>query len=77
MIIIGILIALGLEQAVQVWHHHELDAQARENILQEIGDNKREIDAERVLISKTRQNCSTPWRPCTSSWSTRSWRTWR
>jgi hypothetical protein len=47
MITIGILIALGLEQAVEAWHHHELAVEARENILSEIRDNKRELEASR------------------------------
>jgi hypothetical protein len=55
MITIGILIALGLEQSVEAWHHHELGIQARENILSEIRDNKREIDGERALVAKNQE----------------------
>jgi hypothetical protein len=50
MITVGILIALGMEQAVEAWRHHEIAAQARENILSEIRDNKKEIDADRANI---------------------------
>ena len=35
----GLLIALGLEAAVEAVHHHELAAQARENIEQELAKN--------------------------------------
>ena len=52
---IVILIALGLEQAAEAWHHHELGAQARENILTEVRDNKREIDGERALVAKNKE----------------------
>lgn len=55
MITIGILIALGLEQAVEAWHHHELGVQARENILSEIRDNKREIDSDRALVKTNKE----------------------
>ena len=55
MITIGILIALGLEQAVEAWHHHELGVEARENILNEIRDNKREIDGEGILIKQDKE----------------------
>jgi hypothetical protein len=55
MITIGILIALGLEQAVEAWHHHELGVQARENILNELRDNKKEIDNVRAGIEKNRE----------------------
>jgi len=53
MITIGILIALGLEQAVEAWRHHELAVQAKESILNEIRDNKRELDRTQVGV---RQN---------------------
>lgn len=55
MITIGILIALGLEQSVEAWHHHELGVQARENIIQEIRDNKREIEGERNLAAQNKR----------------------
>lgn len=55
MITIGILIALGLEQAVEAWHQHALGVEARENIISEIRDNKKEIDDERVLIEQNRE----------------------
>jgi len=63
MITIGILIALGLEQAVEAWHHHELAVEARENILSEIRDNKRELEASRKFqqknVEKLRQSLGT------------------
>jgi hypothetical protein len=52
MIVIGILIALGLEQSVETWHHHALGREARDNILSEIRDNKKEIDQERANVKK-------------------------
>jgi hypothetical protein len=54
MITIGILIALGLEQAVEAWHHRELGLQARENIVNELRDNKIEIDKVRDAMGKDR-----------------------
>lgn len=56
MIVVGILIALGLEQAVEAWHHHELGVEARESILNELRDNKKELDAERVKVAKNRED---------------------
>lgn len=41
----GILIALGLEQSVEAWHHHSLAEEARTNMRAEIADNKKELDA--------------------------------
>ncbi len=38
-ITVGLLIALGLEAAVEAMHHHELAAHARENIEQELVRN--------------------------------------
>jgi len=55
MIVLGILIALGLEQAVEAWHHHEMGVEARENILQEIRDNQKELEGERRLIAKNKE----------------------
>ena len=55
MITIGILIALGLEQTVEAWHHHELGVRAEESILNEMRDNKKEIDAERTLVAKNKE----------------------
>ena len=44
MVTLGILIALGLEQSVEAYHHRELASEARENIRSEIRDNKKELD---------------------------------
>ncbi|MBZ5575749.1 MAG: hypothetical protein LAP40_04225 [Acidobacteriia bacterium] len=52
MITLGVLIALGLEQTVEAWRHHELGVQARENILNEVRDNKRRIDGARRAVAK-------------------------
>ena len=42
---IGLLIALGLEATVEAWHHHELAAEARENIRHEIEANEAQASA--------------------------------
>jgi len=55
MVTIGILIALGLEQTVEAWHHHELGIEARENILNEIRDNKQKVDRARPLVAKNKE----------------------
>jgi hypothetical protein len=47
----GILIALGLEQSVEAFHHHELAVEARENMLSEIRDNKKELDGNLARLS--------------------------
>ena len=44
MVTVGILIALGLEQSVEAYHHHELAEEAQTNMTTEITDNKRELD---------------------------------
>lgn len=53
---VGILIALGLEQTVEWYHHRELAAEARENILSEIRDNRKEIDSLLKTIKDARTN---------------------
>lgn len=45
-ITVGILIALGLEQSLEAYHHYQLANEARASIVSEIRDNKREIDFE-------------------------------
>jgi len=52
----GILIALGLEQTVEWFHHRELAAEARENILSEMRDNKKELDSYLGRIADARKN---------------------
>ena len=47
---VGILIALGLEQTVEWYHNRKLAAEARENILNEIRDNKKELDKQIALL---------------------------
>ena len=49
MIVLGILIALGLESALEYRHHRHLVAEAKENLAHEIADNKRVVDS--VLAS--------------------------
>jgi hypothetical protein len=43
---VGILIALGLEQAVEWYHHRELANEARETILSELRNNKTTLDRQ-------------------------------
>jgi hypothetical protein len=43
---IGLLIALGLESSVEWLHHHHQARDARENIYQEIRDNRQDIAAQ-------------------------------
>jgi hypothetical protein len=45
MVTVGILIALGLEQSVESYHHYHLAEEARQNMLTEIAENKKELDA--------------------------------
>jgi hypothetical protein len=52
MVTIGILIALGLEQSVEAYHHHELAEEARENMTTEIADNKRALDSHLSGLDK-------------------------
>lgn len=51
------MIALGLEQAVEAWHHHELGVEARENVRNEIRDNKQAIDGARPIVAKNKEDC--------------------
>src|SRR5579872_2960999 len=50
----GILIALGLEQTVEWFHHREIVAEARENILNEIRSNKKELDTQIARMPRSR-----------------------
>jgi len=52
MVTVGILIALGLEQSVEAYHHHELAEEARSNMATEIADNKRELDSHLSGLDK-------------------------
>jgi hypothetical protein len=52
---IGILIALGLEQAVEAYRHHELAENARAGILSELRDNKKSIDAALEKVNVLQQ----------------------
>ncbi|WP_419804587.1 hypothetical protein [Terriglobus sp.] len=58
-ITIGLLIALGLEAAVEWQHHVHLRHEADENILSEIRDNQREIAEVLGKIPGERQTLST------------------
>lgn len=53
---VGILIALGLEQSVEVFHHHLLAAEARENMLSEIADNQKELQSALAKIPAMQKN---------------------
>jgi len=55
MVTVGILIAIGLEHAVEAWHHHELGVEARQNILAEIRDNKKEVERARAQLQRNRE----------------------
>ena len=55
MVTVGILIAVGLEQSVEVYHHHELAAEARENMISEIADNKKELDEHVAGLDKLKK----------------------
>lgn len=56
MMTIGLLLALGLDQAVEAHRHHELAEQAKESIVSEIRDNKKEIDSERPRVAHNVEN---------------------
>ena len=49
----GLLIALGLEAAVEAMHHHELAAQARENIEHELERNAEHAKANIASVQAT------------------------
>jgi len=51
-ITVGILIALGLEQSLEAYHHLQLANEARANIVSELRDNKHNLDAVRGKIPK-------------------------
>jgi len=51
MVTIGILIALGLEQSVEAYHHHELAEEARRNIQTELRDNRKELEEHLAKIA--------------------------
>ena len=53
---VGILIALGLEQSVEWYHHRELATEARENILSEMRDNKKEIESLLKKLPGSQEN---------------------
>jgi len=53
---VGILIALGLEQSVETYHHHRLAAEARENMLIEVRDNQKELDKHLADLGKLQQD---------------------
>lgn len=55
-ITIGILIALSLEGTLEWSHHRTLVSEAKENLRQEILDNKREIDKVLAGIPGLRKN---------------------
>lgn len=55
-ITIGLLIALGLEAAVESWHHHQLRIEASENVHQELEHNRHELAECRAAIGQEQAN---------------------
>lgn len=55
-ITVGLLIALWLEGCAERWHHREVRKEADANLLQEIRDNRVEIDSMRKEIESEKQN---------------------
>ncbi len=55
-ITIGLLIALGLEGCVELWHHRNLRYEADDRLRQEITDNQKELADTRSAIPNEREN---------------------
>ena len=55
-ITIGLLIALGLEGAVEAMHHRHIVREARENVRQEIEQNEAEAKKNVAAVEKDRDN---------------------
>ena len=51
---VGILIALGLEQSVEWFHHREIVAEAKENLREEILFNKNALEKQAAQLPKFR-----------------------
>jgi hypothetical protein len=49
-IVVGLLIAIGLEQTVEYFHHHQQAHEAREQILAEIALNRKLIVTQRGIL---------------------------
>ncbi len=56
MVTLGILIALGLEQSVEVYHHRELAQEARANMLTELSENKKELESHLSGLPKLQKD---------------------
>ena len=54
-IVIGLLIAIGLEQSVEWFHHRHIVHVARENIAREIDDNRKLAASNGKLVEQTKQ----------------------
>ncbi len=54
-IVIGLLIAIGLEQSVEWFHHRHIVHVARENISREIDDNRKLAASNGALAEQTKQ----------------------
>ena len=54
-IVIGLLIAIGLEQTVESLHHRHLLQQARENLHEEIQENQQLLAMDRKYLESNRQ----------------------
>lgn len=55
-ITVGLLIALGLENAAEAWHHRQQRHEADESIRQEMRDNEGDLAAVHAAIAKETQN---------------------
>src|SRR5580698_10612140 len=55
-ITIGLLIALGLEGAVERWHHHHQQEEANVNLRQEIRDNQKQLAKSHDAITHEKDN---------------------
>ena len=53
-ITLGLLIALGMEAAVERWHHHSELVEARERIREELAENRKTIADDRRLMATLR-----------------------
>ncbi len=56
MIVTGILIALGLEAAIESNHHRNLVHEAQENLAREMSDNKKSVDGALANLGKQEQD---------------------
>jgi hypothetical protein len=55
MVTLGILIALGLEQSVEAYHHAHLAQEAHDNMMTEIRENKKELDEHLAKLAEAKK----------------------